>query len=242
MKIGAVLFLDLLGFKGIWQSRTESEIVSLLTNVQSLVDKTFVEPNATWPKCERPAATVLSDTIVVTIECAKPHALLLIGHIAIALINHFALKDIFLRGAVSFGPYYQEGPVFLGPAIDDVATWYERADWIGVIATPRTNYILDGFTHTHIGVENFAISQFIKYAVPIKNGSNLEMNVFNWPIIYQEMRGPKQKTVEKFFRSIFANQSNFDERVMMKYENTLAFIRHSVSSYDPNTPHPPKTA
>ena len=242
MKIGAVLFLDLLGFKGIWHSRTESEVVTLLAKVPEVVEKAFVEPNPSWPKFERPAATVLSDTIVVTLECEKPHALLLLGQISIALTHHFANQNIFLRGAISFGQYYQEGAVFLGPAIDDVANWYEKADWIGVIATPRTNYILDGFSHTHIGVDKLAIPQFLKYNVPLKNGSPLHMNAFNWPIIYQEMRGPSKKPVEQHFRMLFAQQDNFDERVMTKYENTLAFIRHSVGSYDPNTLHPPRTA
>ena len=241
MKIGAVMFLDLLGFKGIWQSRPEREIVDLLIQVPEIVAGRFVSPNGTWPKIEPPVATILSDTIVITIECEEPHALLLMGQIAVALFHHFAHKRIFLRGALSFGQYYQEGPIFLGPAIDDVANWYEKADWIGVITTPRTNYIVDCFGHTHIGVGTFAIPQFIRYPVPMKSGPPISLNAFNWPIIYQEMRTAEQKSIARRFRSLFADQENFDERVMKKYENTLSFIDFSVNSYDPNTPHPSRT-
>ncbi len=44
MKTGAIAFLDILGFKGIWQHRPEQEILGMLLEIPELVKKTYKAP------------------------------------------------------------------------------------------------------------------------------------------------------------------------------------------------------
>jgi hypothetical protein len=80
MKKGAVAFLDILGFKGIWQSRGADDVLSLLNSVPELVIQTYKQPppEKNWPESSEPSITILSDTIVITIKSNEPHCILLL--------------------------------------------------------------------------------------------------------------------------------------------------------------------
>jgi len=99
------------------------------------------------------------------------------------IINNLSLYfydfGLFFRGAISYGEYEQEDSTFIGPAIDDVAGWYEVTDWIGVILTPTTNYIYDRFENVTIGVNKIPVTPYIKYTVPGKGGRSFKLNSLN---------------------------------------------------------------
>lgn len=52
------------------------------------------------------------------------------------IIRESLLQGIPVRGATCYGPLSTNGNIMVGPAIDEVASWYESADWIGVFQTP----------------------------------------------------------------------------------------------------------
>ena len=228
MKTGAIAFLDILGFKGIWQHRPEGDVLEMLLAVPELVKKTYKAPppEKGWPSAGEPEITLLSDTIIITIESEHPQTLLLMCTIVSAILHHLLGHNTFARGAIGWGRYTQAGPVFLGPAVDDVAMWYEAANWVGVITTPKTNYMIDRLGNRQFGANGQQVDPFIKYDVPLKSGKSIFLNVFNWPGLMQTsyQTGSFRQTMTE----VFSEQDSIDGSVHEKYENTLKFIDHAV--------------
>lgn len=139
MNKAAVAFVDILGFKGIWQRLDSMLVLKILKGVKERIETNYKHPapNKGWPKSSNPKVTLLSDTVVIVIESDEPHCLLLMANIINDLSCYFYEYKLFFRGAISYGEYEQDDSTFIGPAIDDVAGWYESADWIGTILTPN---------------------------------------------------------------------------------------------------------
>jgi hypothetical protein len=233
MKTGAIAFLDILGFKGIWQHRPEQEILDMLLAVPELVKQTYKAPppDKGWPAVGEPGVTILSDTVIITFESEHPQTLLLMCTIISAILHHFLKHNIFARGAIGWGRYTQNGPVFLGPAVDDVAMWYEAANWIGVITTPRTNYMIDRLGNRQFEANGKKVDPFIKYDVPLKSGKPILLNVFNWPGLMQTAYvGEGAGNFRQTMTGVFSVQDSIDASVHEKYEQTLKFIDHALKA------------
>jgi hypothetical protein len=232
MDNGAIAFLDILGFKGIWQQRSPEEVFSIMDGVTGEIQKTYKKPlpEKGWGLSEDPFVTILSDTIVIGYKSAEnPVCLLLLGNIVYDLIHYFLGFGIFFRGALTYGQYIQERNTFIGPAIDDVASWYEAADWIGIITTPRCNYLIDLFSHVTMCVNTISVQAYVKYDVPGKNGEAFHLNALNWPgylqASFKKLPEKNQKSdAHKLMKKKFTQQAAFDASVLRKYENTLRFV------------------
>lgn len=244
MKTGAVAFLDILGFKGIWQKRRPEEILKLLHGVSDVVIKSYRHPppESHWPASSPPVVTTLSDTVVIAIDSENEACILLLANVLYTVIQHFYKEQLFVRGALAWGKYLQEQTTFIGPAIDDVAAWYEQADWIGVIATPKASYALDWIAATGVGVNNFTVEQFVKYDVPGKDRASYRLNAFNWPGYLQasfgEMPGVGKTKARSTMEGLFSKQDAFDASVLRKYENTLKFVDHALAFMRPINSEP----
>ncbi len=99
---GAVAFIDILGFKGIWQRRNPKEVLYILNKVPETIINSYEHPPQNWPETSPPQVVILSDTIVITIdtkettpESEKPSCLLILGNILTVLFVTF-IKVIFL--------------------------------------------------------------------------------------------------------------------------------------------------
>jgi hypothetical protein len=90
------------------------------------------------------------------------------------------VHQIFFRGSIAIGTFYvnEETNTVMGQAVTDAAAWYDKADWIGVHATPRTTFLTqrllerDGEEKGHV---------LIDYDVPLKTGTKLKAKALNWP-------------------------------------------------------------
>jgi hypothetical protein len=93
MKQGAIAFLDILGFKGIWQSREPHQVIDILDNVAPRVAQTYQNnlQGQTLPfKMESPVVTILSDTIVIAIESDRPSCIAILSAAILDLFDFFA--------------------------------------------------------------------------------------------------------------------------------------------------------
>lgn len=237
MDNGAVAFLDILGFKGIWQRREPETVLSIMDGAVEEIRKTYQKPlpEKGWSSFQDPFITILSDTIIIGYRSAEsPACLLLLANIAYNLIHYFLKFGIFFRGAITYGEYIQKGNTFIGPAIDDVASWYEAADWIGIITTPRCNYLVDLFSHVAMGVNSFSVQTYVKYNVPGRNREEFHLNALNWPgylqASFKKLPEQNQKSdAHKLLEAKFAEQAAFDASTLRKFENTLRFIDYCVN-------------
>lgn len=107
---------------------------------------------------------LISDTIAVTIEGDERLAIELAAHIAGSTIAHGIQKGLPMRGAISTGEFYCKRGVFVGPAIDEVASWYEQTDWMGAVLCPSADLIVDknGLPFT---------GPVVLYNAPVKGGA-----------------------------------------------------------------------
>src|SRR5215510_10752084 len=132
MTSGAVTFLDVLGWKGIWLRREHQEVVRVL---DMLVRRAEVVANEQRGKATSASVRVLSisDTIVLQSEGDVAEVVPIHGLICRALLSESVRVGIPLRGATSHGKYFASGTVMVGPAVDEAASWHEALDWIGVV-------------------------------------------------------------------------------------------------------------
>jgi hypothetical protein len=90
-------------------------------------------------------------------------------------------KGILFRGAYSVGELYrvdEKENIVMGPAVSDAASWYEKADWIGIHATPKTS----NWTDSLIALATDDLAHLlVNYNVPMKSGEKLKLRAVNWP-------------------------------------------------------------
>ncbi|NOT28273.1 MAG: hypothetical protein HOP16_19505 [Acidobacteria bacterium] len=143
----------------------------------------------------------------------------------------FLLKRILFRGAFSFGEVYRVEPgtnTVMGPAISDAAAWYERADWLGIHATPRTSIFIrqvdpDGLRHV-----------LIDYAVPLKGKDKAkeEMNLkaINWPKGLMVAQNKDSKLAKAAIHAILGGIRSLPAGSESKYFHALEFFDHCAEA------------
>jgi hypothetical protein len=81
--------------------------------------------------------------------------------------------NIAWRGSVAIDHYVIDDSSVLGPAVADAAAWYEAANWLGIVATPRTSHILKSDPAIN--------GSFVDYDVPLSGGTHTSrLPAVNW--------------------------------------------------------------
>ncbi|TDS27002.1 hypothetical protein BY453_13010 [Halanaerobium congolense] len=207
IRSGAVTFLDVLGWKGIWKNNNSSEkdLFSLIKEI-----KYFSRGSDTDVKS-------ISDTIVIftpegnmnSQEILEHH-----GYICMEAIKKSIKKEIPLRGATAYGEFSVKENIFVGPAIDEVAAWHELTSWIGVIMTPSAFFEID----SNLKLENWMI-----YSPPIKGKMKWDTYCVNWPSIWSNKANEHEKIRE--LKNNFKIMGPFLPEYADKYINTLKFFK-----------------
>ena len=96
-------------------------------------------------KLNRLGRFVFQDTLILTYETDGDddfNALLVFGHVLRLFQWQSLLSNILLRGAFSHGEVFkieESTNTVMGPVVSDAAAWHQRAEWVGVHATPSTS-------------------------------------------------------------------------------------------------------
>jgi hypothetical protein len=212
MKKGAVTFLDVLGWKGIWLRRNSLDVVDLL---KKLVATAKEEVRGAEPT----EVLSISDTLVL-LTVGGEGAVQLHGRVTARLICDSIEYGLPLRGATSFGEFFVDAPsILVGAAVDEAASWHEAADWIGATQTPAAF-----LSHEVAGLWKGA-------RAPLKGAGPLNLPCVNWPETWRE-RGRTRKELQ----ACFSMMGPFDPVIAMKYTNTLAFFDLMAPSEAPRQP------
>lgn len=204
---GAVTFLDVLGWKGIWQKRKDA-INTLLTLIKEIES---VSNDITINKGEARGLTtrVLSISDTIAIFTAGDPRITIPIHIEICskAIPASIEKRIPLRGAISYGNFSIEKNIMVGPAVDEAASWHESTDWIGVVLTPSAKFSLD----------NIEKVKYLKEyrSIPFKKKVNNLNLCVEWEF---EQRDE--------LYNIFNEMGPHIPEIAPKYLNTLEFINN----------------
>jgi hypothetical protein len=136
---------------------------------------------------------------------------------------------ILFRGSIAIGTFYvnNETNTVMGQAVTDAATWYDKADWIGVHTTPRATLIVQRWLEHNDGTKRQVM---LDYDVPLKQGTTLRTKAVNWPKAFfigsitpgDGETKPKEKLLE------FLTQHQIPWGTESKFRNTIAFFDHAV--------------
>ena len=212
-KTGIIVFLDAVGTRGVWLRRSPDEIFDSLGRINTLIkdrldfvkimmkrerdsitqknyDAHDIDTNS--PELFRSALNYFSfsDTIFLAFSGTNMaenmfHASSGVSAIVIAGIG----EGVLYRGALSSGEFYtskedSKQSHIIGPAIDEVASWYEFSNWLGVNCAPSAKYLLDVYKQKKDAdkYETLCRANHLKYDVPLKNHESYCTWAIRWPV------------------------------------------------------------
>lgn len=224
MEQGAVTFLDVLGWKGIW-TRQDDAIEKLkaliaaardsVANVIQLGAQQIDDLRGFDERLVRIES--ISDTIVLSTPGAANAVLWLHGALSQAIICASIDSGIPVRGATCYGEYQTDDRIMIGPAIDEAASWHESTDWIGVVQTP-TAYM------TYSDAAGLP-RVWVNYTAPLKGG-RLDTYCVDWSRHWCEQLGRGELEL----KAAFTRLGPLDTSIATKYLNSLAFYQKQISA------------
>jgi len=212
-KSGVVTFLDVLGWKGVYD-RKQDAIHSLTLLIEG------VRKQAERKQRGRTMNTIevrsISDTIGIFTHAAGRNSEIsdiidIHGEICQWLIPQSIESEIPVRGAISFGEFQIFDQIFVGKAIDEAASWHEQSDWIGVHLTPSAEFVY---------VPRPGSKTWLKYAPPHKTKIAWQPHCVNWASTWEEPRREEDAIKDKFRRL-----GPIVPEIAGKFVNTLAFLK-----------------
>jgi len=232
---GLVIFLDMLGWKGIQAKNPKAiEKLSALTERLELwiLDNVLRWTPSLKNAIIKPRIINLSDTIVIFINDEDNYKPLNIFFKISKLITDLLNEDIALRGAISYGQYkaHEVRNIFIGEAIDDAGEYYESTNWAGVILTDKG---LDFFKERCSNWEKYIIDLgFVKYdKIPFKKDKKLAISKYVL-LPYQGMKVSFiEGKLENEYKVPYVNFERQYNKIMDKEEvkdkliNTLEFLK-----------------
>lgn len=213
---GVITFLDVLGWKGIWQRKTDAieDLRSLARYVNEFTSKRTrgITDSQSGQIVESTRVIIISDTLVIASPSSEERAqstIELHGEICSFIIPDSIRKGIPLRGATTYGKFLIDSAdsIVVGPAIDEAASWHEAGDWIGDFMAPSAAYLFLGFLSRY----------WRSYVPPLKNNLKLNTYVVDW---YTNLA-----QADKSFEPHFAALSPIFPEFVNKFENTRQYMK-----------------
>lgn len=144
---GAATFLDVLGWKGIWE-RNQNAINQLQNFVNHMQEKAqeisgkYRDEPELRGKTKPTEVISISDTVAIFTTASPQIAIGIHAELCSWALAYSLEQELPLRGAISYGEYSIADNIMLGYAVDEAASWHETTDWIGVILTPSAKMYL----------------------------------------------------------------------------------------------------
>lgn len=210
-KYGFLCIVDALGIKntdkdGIIKFIKDLQTVAgTLENTKKKISDRILDPNVSYIE---PQIYTFQDTVIIFLEMDDRSNLGRYLEYFLWLINLFMASsfanNIAFRGAMTYGEFYvYDGKHYLGDAVYDAASWYEEANLIAVMTTPKMTLFLKDQIKKSTKIEIISektefeekrIFQSRQYLGDLK--IQIPEDEFDKPIVIQEI-GKKTKTEKK---------------------------------------------
>ena len=126
---GYLIFADILGWKGILKkfSLTEEKfgVVNRLLTIRIELENEIKKQNSIC------SVNLISDTFIIysqSFEMSK--------NLSKKLMTLCLENNLVIRGAISYGECYNKDTDYVGPAVDEAASWHDEGEEIGIFCTP----------------------------------------------------------------------------------------------------------
>ena len=188
---GYLIFADILGWKGVWKKFSLIEekmgVVNRLLKIRNELENEMKSPNSIC------SMNLISDTFIIysqSFEMSK--------NLSKKLMTLCLEKELPIRGAISYGECYNRDTVYVGPAVDEAASWHDEGEEIGIFYTPSAKQEI-------IKNKYNLAEDFIK----LKSGE-IKTFFINW----------YNKETKKKFDELFSKIDKSSIKVYLKYLNT----------------------
>ena len=224
MKKGVITLIDILGWKGIWTRNSDAilrlnQLINTIKVVVNEFKKNEFLNEDNFPNHFQGLETEvksISDTIaIITYSEDANEALEYHANINAKIVADSIKYKIPVRGATSYGKLSSVGNIMVGPAVDEVASWYENTEWIGVIQTPTAMFLTDVSRFKYEG------SILKKHLVKTKKNGMYDTYCVNWPAAW--LIRENRDTLLKYFMEMGPITPDIAE----KYISTLKFYDES---------------
>jgi len=125
---GYLTFADILGWKGIWKKQNSDDekvdTLNTLLFIKHKLEEEFKEEEENYK------INLISDTYVIFSKNFQIN-----GRLSKRLIELCLKNDLLIRGATSYGKFYNNDMVYIGQAVDEAASWHEKGEEIGIFYT-----------------------------------------------------------------------------------------------------------
>ena len=187
---GYLIFADILGWKGIWKKYiSDKERIDIVNDLIDIRDELKSEEK----NC---SLNLISDTFIISSSNFE-----MSNKISKKLVELCLERKFVIRGAISYGECYNKGTVYVGPAVDEAASWHDVGEEIGIFYTPSARLSIQN----KINFEDFNL---LKGEIKLKSGK-LETFFINW----------YSKETKKNFYNIMKNEIITPD-ISSKYFNT----------------------
>jgi hypothetical protein len=229
---GLVAILDALGTKLL--SLPEAvEFVALRDSILRFTAK-VIETGLPGLDRARLRTFTLNDTIVYVYEPA--------GDVTLAEVERFChvlrvaetrsiVEGFPFRGAFAVGEFFVgDEQTVLGPAVNDAASWFEAADWIGIHGTPHATIFIQSLMEKSPNAKLEHV--LVDYDVPLKHETaGQELKAVNWPkgFYVKGVRPPGSGTTKGLVLSALSAR-RVPRDTETKYFNAIKFFDDVVNS------------
>lgn len=235
---GAVTFLDVLGWKGIWKENIGEDNQNPITRLSDFIElirkeeKNFSAPykhllinESERGKDANVTVLSISDTIVFFTPGPAKETISIHAALCSWVLEEALKRKLPLRGAISYGEYDYKDQIMIGPAVDEAASWHESTDWIGVILTPSAKFALEAhIPKCVVEYGNIPFKKAVKglnLCIDWNYTSNLYSNFIN--------KGPHmQEVAPKYLNTLIFLESKEN---IQKEENKNKNLRHLLKVY-----------
>jgi hypothetical protein len=168
------------------------------------------------------------------------------------LVTEWLDKGFLIRGAVAYGDYVLPSlksagsATIIGPAVAEVARWYEAIDWAGVVIVPSCSELVKGSLQKLLpttinpdGRPGWFPVDYIQYDAPVADGecNSKRLWCLAWPFELRNTATKKIQSKHEEHARIIAVLEALRDRVNLedkakeakikaKYDNTIEFVRH----------------
>lgn len=217
---GIVTFLDVLGWKGVYDRQTDA-----IDRLKRLVDGVKKDAERKRGRINGDVnVQSISDTIAIFTACSEKEvsqAIEIHGELCQQLIPDSIRAGLPMRGATAYGNFEISDNIFVGKAVDEAASWHEQGNWIGVNLSPSAEFIFS---------KSESRSVWERYPAPIKTSMKWEPHCVNWLNDWTDFENEKKSVQERFLE-----MGPIVPEVAPKFINTLLFIDKMGGKRSPAT-------
>jgi hypothetical protein len=191
----------------------------------------FLDTNQMVQASEAARAVTFSDTIILFTKGATDTELRSLLILVTEMLHKAMCTCVPVRVGLALGRFFFniEKSMYAGPALIDAYRTGESAQWVGISLAKSVQQ-----QARNLRMKSGSSDIVVEWPVPTKGGEE-QRCVINWPAVFaHDLRVAPPISVPQFYQAFERAFGPFDRLpgdVQAKYENTVKFMNHQLTSH-----------